>query len=456
MSPWGARSQMLPNTQGHAAVHIGNNQVLVFGGQSPFGAFSKTVMVLDYDGFEWNPVADGGLGTLPAGRMFHAMGYEATGNAVYVFGGQSATGTLGDTWQYSVTTATWAMIAIGANGPTARTNVAHATVGSSMYVYGGVTPVGAVLDDLWALDMVDGTWTDIKPLPSSSTTMTRPPSLQHATLVATNGTKLVLYGGTDAFGTQRNDLYVFSPTDRTWTLQTPSTLGSGPPPPVERMRGISVDWRRVIFTGGLGSNGGALNSTWVWKMDENAWSTNAYGPLPSSLHSHALVGFNQSANPNACAWTIPGLSLCTPATNITLLAISGATGIPGGGVMVSFANQDPLPPPAGAIDPGAKWAVTAINAVGLVGTLALVGFCVVHRGHKVVKASNPRFAVLILLGAALAHVGLISSTWQTDGRRSYMLTAFLVGTGYSLIFSALVVKTYMIYSCVCIFSTFFC
>ncbi|KAI9222633.1 7 transmembrane sweet-taste receptor of 3 GCPR-domain-containing protein [Blastocladiella britannica] len=78
--------------------------------------------------------------------------------------------------------------------------------------------------------------------------------------------------------------------------------------------------------------------------------------------------------------------------------------------------------------------------------MALVAFIGIHRGHKVIKASNPRFAVLILFGAALAHVGLISSTWQNDGRNSFVLTSFLVGTGYSLMFSSLVVKTYMIYS----------
>ncbi|KAI9221311.1 hypothetical protein BC828DRAFT_81979 [Blastocladiella britannica] len=75
-----------------------------------------------------------------------------------------------------------------------------------------------------------------------------------------------------------------------------------------------------------------------------------------------------------------------------------------------------------------------------------MAFVFVKREQKVVKATNPRFAVLILFGAALAHIGLIASTWQNDGRNSYMLTAFLVGTGYSLMFSALVVKTYMIYS----------
>ncbi|KAI9215839.1 hypothetical protein BC828DRAFT_401529, partial [Blastocladiella britannica] len=344
MSPWGARSQVLPNMQGHGAVHVGNSQVLVYGGQSPFGAFPSTVMMLDYDPFEWKPVVDGGSGTLPAGRMFHAMGYDGTGNVVYVFGGQGAaggaagpSGILGDTWKYNVATAKWTAVTPGTSVPSGRTNMAHATVGRSMYVYGGVSSSGAVLDDLWAFDMAAGSWSAVTPVVSSSSSSgsaatVRPPGLQHATLVAVNGTNLVLYGGTDGSGVSRSDLYVFSPADRTWMLQAPSTLGSGPPPPVERMRGISVDSRRVIFTGGLGTNG-ALNSTWVWKMDENAWSANAYGSLPGTLHSHALVAFNQSANANACAWTIPGMPICSPASNFTLLAISGVTNNPGGGVV---------------------------------------------------------------------------------------------------------------------------
>ncbi|KAI9218481.1 hypothetical protein BC828DRAFT_214191 [Blastocladiella britannica] len=450
MSPWGVRSQMLPNMQGHAAVHIGNSQVLVYGGQSPFGAFPTTVMMLDYDPFEWKPVVDGGSGTVPAGRMFHAMGYDDAGNAMYVFGGQGAAGIFDDCWKYSVATATWALLpAFGASIPSGRTNMAHATVGRALYVYGGVTASGKVLDDLWALNMADGSWAVVTPVVSATSesaqrTMHRPPGLQHATLVAVNGTNLVLYGGTDDLGIQRSDLYVFSPADLTWTLQSPSTLGSGPPPPVERMRGISVDSRRVIFTGGLGANG-ALNSTWVWKMDEDAWAANAYGSLPGTLHSHALVAFNQSANANACAWTIPGLPICTPSTNFTLVAISGATNNPGGGVVVSFANQDPLPPPVGVLDPGAKWAVTVLNGLGLVSAVLLFAFVAKHRTHRVIKASNPRFSALILIGAALAHVGIISSTWQNDARYSYVLTSFLVGAGYSLIFSSLVVKTFVLY-----------
>ncbi|KAI9189127.1 hypothetical protein H9P43_000555 [Blastocladiella emersonii ATCC 22665] len=438
MAPFGQRSSMPAGTQGLGAAMVGGNRILAWGGQTKFGEYPTAMMALDFDSFTWTQVADASS-VKPAGRAFHALGYDAAGGNIWIYGGQSASSVLGDTWKYSVAAATWTAVTTSAS-PGTRTNFAHATLDQTMYVYGGVTPTGEIQRDLWALDMAAGAWS-----PVAAKGAVVPPALQHAALVAVNGTQLVLYGGTNEQGSVTNSLYVLDVPSKTWRVEQPSTLKTGAPPAAERMRAVYLDQRRVLFTGGLGTSG-PLNATWVWKMDEGEWSNNAYGSLPAALHSHALVTFNQSAYAKACQYAeIPVLSLCTPATVNAVVAVSGVTNSPGGGVVVSFANPDPPPPPVGVIDAGAKWAVTVLNAVGLMLTLALSTFLWLKRGHKVIKASNVRFAALILLGTLLAHIGLIASSWVPDARTAIMLTAFLVGSGYTLVFSALVVKTYLIY-----------
>ncbi|KAI9179094.1 hypothetical protein H9P43_005756 [Blastocladiella emersonii ATCC 22665] len=438
MAPFGQRNSMPAGTQGLGAAVVGGNRILAWGGQTAFGEHPTAMMALDFDSFTWTQVADASS-VKPTGRAFHALGFDAAGGNIWIYGGQSASSVLGDTWKYSVATATWTAVT-PATSPGTRTNFAHAVLDRTLYVYGGVTPTGEIQRDLWALDMATGAWS-----PVAAKGSVVPPALQHAALVAVNGTQLALYGGTNEQGSVTNALYVLDVATMTWRFEQPSTLKTGAPPAAERMRAVYLDPRRVLFTGGLGASG-PLNATWVWKMDESEWSNNAYGSLPAALHSHALVTFNQSAYDKACQYSdMPVFSLCTPATVNAVVAVSGVTNSPGGGVLVSFASPDPPPPPVGVIDAGAKWAVTVLNAIGLLLALVLATFLWVKRAHKVIKASNIRFAALILLGAMLAHIGLIASSWVTDSRTAIMLTAFLVGSGYTLIFSGLVVKTYVIY-----------
>ncbi|ORZ31771.1 hypothetical protein BCR44DRAFT_1260556 [Catenaria anguillulae PL171] len=448
MAPYGERSQVLPNMQGHGAVVLAQtNKILVWGGQNQFAEFPQHVMVLDFDRFAWQKMPTNGV-TVPSGRMFHAMAHDAQANAVWVFGGQTqivngnlAAAVLGDTWKLDVATRTWTQVTTSTS-PSARTNVAHAQVGRAMWVYGGTTAAGIVQSDLWRFDMAAGTWA------AMSATGDVPPALQHATMAAINSTHVLMYGGAQATALS-NVLYILDTAALKWKVHKPSTLSSGGsgPPPAERVRAITVDDRRVLFTGGLSAQG-ALNSTWVWRMDEDRWDPNGYGSLPGQLHSHALVSFNQSATPGACTYTVDAttMTICTAQKVPAVVAISGVTNRPGGGVAVSFANPDPPPPPMGTVDAGVKWAVTVINIVGILLALGLVAFVLVNRGNKVVKAANPPFCLIILAGAILAHVGLIGSGWDMDGRSGMMQTAFLLGGGYTLMFSGLVTKIYLVYS----------
>ncbi|KNE63968.1 hypothetical protein AMAG_09030 [Allomyces macrogynus ATCC 38327] len=95
--------------------------------------------------------------------------------------------------------------------------------------------------------------------------------------------------------------------------------------------------------------------------------------------------------------TVPGFSICTPATLPVVLAISGVASNPGGGVLVSFASAEPPLPAPGVIDQGAKIAVTVINAVGLVGVLGVMGVLLTHYCHVVMLATIPIAGLTIAL-----------------------------------------------------------
>ncbi|ORZ40936.1 hypothetical protein BCR44DRAFT_1102919 [Catenaria anguillulae PL171] len=169
--------------------------------------------------------------------------------------------------------------------PGNRTNVAHAIIDRTLYVFGGIRPNYVVLGDLWAFNMATRTWTRIE------TSGTQPGALQHATMVANGTASLIVFGGTDARGVHSNGLFSLDLQTRTWTQHQPLTTRLGAParlPALERVRGVKIDARRVLFAGGIGPDG-STNATYAWKLDENVWSRSAYTDMPSALHSHALV-----------------------------------------------------------------------------------------------------------------------------------------------------------------------
>ncbi|KAJ3374116.1 hypothetical protein GGF31_008332 [Allomyces arbusculus] len=445
VAPFGERSTVPNGLQGHSALVLpSGNDVLVWGGKTVIGEFPQHASVLDYDLLTWRADTPASSSAVPPGRMFHAAAFtqRAGTSTMYIFGGQGANAIVyADTWRYDVASKTWTMLA-PTTAPSNRTDTAYAAVGTTLYLFGGLSPSGEVLSDLWALDLTTEQWTQV------TTFGTAPGARRHAAMTAVNSTKLTLFGGTDGNRNPTSKLHVLDTTTRTWTEMTPG--GDVAPPAAERVGAVTLDDKRVLYTGGVG-DGGSLNSTWVWKMHTNQWvvanQDAGYGPLPAGLHSHAMVIFNQSASPTACqSQAVPGFSICTPATLPVVLAISGVASNPGGGVLVSFASAEPPLPAPGVIDQGAKIAVTAINVVGLVGVLGVMGVLLTHRSHKVVKASNWKYGIVILIGSIVISLGIIATSWVPDSRQGIMVVAYMISSGFDLIFSALVVKTNIIHT----------
>ena len=94
-------------------------------------------------------------GFWPSLRFFH--GLTGAGSKLYLFGGYagSPNGQVNDLWAFSATTSTWAQLASGAPGPSARVGPGFASSGGLLYVLGG-----SGLRDLWAYDPAQDAWSD--------------------------------------------------------------------------------------------------------------------------------------------------------------------------------------------------------------------------------------------------------------------------------------------------------
>jgi N-acetylneuraminic acid mutarotase len=101
-------------------------------------------------------------GNWPSSRYLH--GLTGAGSRLYLFGGYSGVGGysgghLNDLWAFSTATSTWAQLAAGALGPSARRVAGLASSGGLVYVLGGYGPSES-LRDLWSYDPAQDGWSD--------------------------------------------------------------------------------------------------------------------------------------------------------------------------------------------------------------------------------------------------------------------------------------------------------
>src|SRR3989344_1143324 len=107
-------------------------------------------------------------GTKPSARTTHGAIYDADAKRMIVWGGFDG-GDLGDTWELDLTTRyseAWTQLTPSGTGPVARSQlmVAYKQATKKMYIFGGLVGAGDYRNDLFELDLTDGTeaWTQLK------------------------------------------------------------------------------------------------------------------------------------------------------------------------------------------------------------------------------------------------------------------------------------------------------
>ncbi len=231
-------------------------RVLLFYGINKSGS-SLLSETWEWDGLNWTEVATQG----PSGRFNEAMVYDASSQAVLLFGGQGGetfTSMFSDSWSWDGST--WTELH-PANHPSARAghSLAFDAARGEVVLFGGdetdsLDLQGPYLNDTWVWNGAN--WEFRSPMDSPT------PRFRHAMAYDALRQRIVLFGGNDTDG----------PLDDTWewdgTNWTQVALMYHPDN--RRGHGMTYDSRRgkvVLFGGELGYE----FSSETWEYDGTGW-----------------------------------------------------------------------------------------------------------------------------------------------------------------------------------------
>lgn len=263
---------------GLSVVVFGGDTATVVCGDMPAREHVGDTWVLDVACGGWTEVTASG----PAARARHTMATDAERGRALLFGGRTRMGNAGayelfnDVWAYDFTSQTWSQIVPTNAGPTPRSNTASIVVGDVLYVFGGSTSTSGTVftpqDDLWALDLVTNTWTEL------ATSGTRPPArLFHGMAGdAQSGQLWVISGGDEAAftGPFLEDLWTFDLASGTWSESAASSgavQDFGRIKPALLAQPVEGGARLHYFSGHDDGQLGNRNDTNVLDVGSDAW-----------------------------------------------------------------------------------------------------------------------------------------------------------------------------------------
>lgn len=197
--------------------------------------------------------------TGPAAR-YRIGGTSDAAQYIYVYGGGTSTGTLvNELWRWDWTTETWTQLA---NMPTAKQNIQGSYWNGKIYVPGGFTTVHLTENAIY--DIASNTWSVGAPIPVARSGQT----------VAFNN-QIFVFGGNPG---PSNETRIYDIASNTWSL--------GAPMPV------ATTYGRAIAVGGFayyvgGIAGATTNAVHRYDLVGNTWTTLA--PLQVARTSAELM-----------------------------------------------------------------------------------------------------------------------------------------------------------------------
>ncbi|XP_059662863.1 nitrile-specifier protein 5-like [Cornus florida] len=154
----------------------------------------------------------------------------------------------------------WIKLGQKGTGPGARSSHAVALVGQKAYVFGGeFTPRVPVDNNIYMFDLNDLTWY------VADATGDIPPPRVGVTMASVGGT-IYVFGGRDATHKELNELYSFDTSTNKWALISSGDTG----PPHRSYHSVTADDRRVYVFGGCGV-AGRLNDLWAYDVIDQMW-----------------------------------------------------------------------------------------------------------------------------------------------------------------------------------------
>jgi hypothetical protein len=253
------------------------SQLVLFGGYKLGNELNDT---WTWDGTTWSQVDDVGFPgcttscpASPSGRDSASMAYDPSSGQLVLFGGEDASGNLGDTWTWNG--ATWTLASDA--GPLARDTASMAYDPSSgqLVLFGGIDGDGDDLNDTWTWDGT--TWSQVDDIgnPGCTTSCPTSPPVRDSASMAydPSSSQLVLFGGENDDSGNLNDTWTWDGT--TWSqvddVGFPGCTTSCPTSPSARDTATMADdegLSDLVLFGGSGLSD--LGDTWTW--DGTTWS----------------------------------------------------------------------------------------------------------------------------------------------------------------------------------------
>jgi len=176
--------------------------------------------------------------------------------------------------------AEWSAPLIDGKPPPARGGQSGVLIGNLFIIIGGTffKDKFQYLNDLWVVDTDSMEW-------HKPSAVGRPPSARYGHGCAVVGTSVYVFGGKGPSGAVHNDLHRLDVERWTWSL-VPSTTA----PPLGRFGHTlsAVGDKLVLFGGWDGS--GCFNDLWVFDAAASSWIKPVVdGPAPAARHGHSMV-----------------------------------------------------------------------------------------------------------------------------------------------------------------------
>jgi hypothetical protein len=199
-------------------------------------------------GLEWH--REYSSGPVPEGRVGTVLAHDRIGGTLVLLGGAGADGVLADDlWRFDLGTHEWRRTGLRgsplAPGLGRRAFMAHAQLDEVVYLYGGRGPDGSPREDLWALDLSNGS---LRSLEQDRAGPTPGPRAGAAFAVDGGAAALLLFGGEGVAGST-NDLWRYDLRTTRWQrLASPCSAGPCPPARDAAMLGTGRPGAATVLT----------------------------------------------------------------------------------------------------------------------------------------------------------------------------------------------------------------
>jgi len=230
----------------HSMVAAGG-YLIVFGGID--GSYKAVNSLGKYDiaNNKWITVKGSGA---PAERSGHTA--VAIGSKMIVFGGQGISSFYNDIYQYDIQLDSWSVVKASGYNPAGRALMSAVTMGTDMYVFGGLKGFGGYkyyLDELLKLDTLTKEWSLIVAAGAPE------PRAHHGAVVVYNKKMAILCGYSIVM---LSDAFIYDPNSPRWSFAEP--VGDVPVAR-EALVSISIADDKVMLFGGY-------NGNWDGVLDE--------------------------------------------------------------------------------------------------------------------------------------------------------------------------------------------